>query len=229
MLRHISTTIILAAVANAATAATPFQSLPKKGEEGDAIFCGVHGTSVAKANANGLIQWITHGSTKLPLRKTESLDWVWVNEHPTGVYVAYEATDHGSDSSGGGICKYSGPEHKRAWCTQIPAFNVVATISNSASLYVAGIGLAARIDIQTGKYLWKVDGLYKKDHAFNVFRVPVEDGSNVAFYASSGINGSPTKRLVIAMTTGNVISNEATNSATSLPPDLPRNVQGCKE
>ena len=101
-------------------------------------------------------------------------------------------------------------------------------MSDSASLYIAGIGMAARINIQTGKYVWKVDGLYEKDHAFNSFRVPVEDGSNVVFYAAAGTKGSSTKRLVIGANSGRVIANEAVDLAIDLPPAFPRLVHGCK-
>jgi hypothetical protein len=101
-------------------------------------------------------------------------------------------------------------------------------MSDSASLYVAGIGMVGRINHQTGRYLWRVGDLYEKDHAFNAFHVPVEEGANVVFYASTGVKGSPTKRLVVSSDSGRVITNETVDRAIDLPPDFPRLVHGCK-
>lgn len=207
--------------------AAAFESLPKDGDEGNAVFCGPQELPILRVLADGTIHWRNGKLTRLPTEKTEMLDWVWVQNHTSGLYVTYEATDRTADGSSGKVCKFIAPGAMPQWCTHIPAFNIVVSISNTSSFYVAGIGMAARIDLQTGKYLWKVDGLYEKDRAFNSFLIPIEQDADVAFYASAGTKSAQIKRLVLNRNTGSVMSLSNVSDSSEVPADFPRLVRGC--
>jgi hypothetical protein len=69
-----------------------------------------------------------------------------------------------------------------AWHLKIPAFNVGAGTLEGSSLFVSGIGFIGRIDVESGKYIWKHEGLYdKRDQAFNSFDAPVVTSAEVFF------------------------------------------------
>jgi hypothetical protein len=103
MLQHALAALALATAANAGAAVTAFQALPKVGDEGNAMFCGVQGTPVVQVDAGGRVRWQSSKVTRVPIERTETLDWVWVHAHPTGFHIAYEATDRNADGSRGGV------------------------------------------------------------------------------------------------------------------------------
>ena len=80
-----------------------------------------------------------------------------------------------SDAGGGFIVCINGKTLKTKWRTSIPAFNVAQGLIENSSAYLAGVGFISKIDLDTGKYIWKHDDLYRKydeSGAFNVFFTP---------------------------------------------------------
>jgi hypothetical protein len=194
-------------------AAEPFRPLPKK-RAGDGLeFCAAPDLPLAVA-ANGQLQ-LGNRSAKLPLGRHETLDALWAHPQGDAVLIAYESTDAGEDgvTSHGGLCKYASADARELWCTAIDTFNIVAAAADSGALYIAGVGLAARIDTNTGRYLWKIDDLYVKDRAFNRFKIPTEQDGRVVFTASAGTPHAPLKSLTVQRDTGVVVPDDSNPSA----------------
>jgi hypothetical protein len=208
-----------------AHATSPFQALPKSGEEDDAVFCGVSPAPIIKIIANGQIQLANGTHARLPLDEPDSLDRVWIYVERNALYVAYETSQ--PDGSSGGVCRFTSDGQRRLWCTPVPAFNVVAAVSDSGALYVAGIGMIGRIRKTDGRYLWKTSGLYKR-HGVNVFRVPIEEGRQVVFVGGEGLKDSPVKRIVVNRDSGRILSMQTLPGDVDVLARFISAVQGCQ-
>jgi len=213
--------------AEVAYASTPFQALPKVGDEADALFCGIPSTPIEKVGADGRIHWVGSRSSRLPLHKTDSLDWVWIHPEETALYVAYEATSRHFDGSNGGVCKFTANGERQLWCKSVAAFNITVAISASGALYVTGIGMVSRIRKSDGRYLWRVSGLYDKDKGFNAFRVPIEEGTAVSFYNNEGQYGFSTRRIVVNRDSGAIVGIDVLPEGTTASSEFVRIVPGC--
>lgn len=207
MLRRPLCIALLAYAACSSAAASPFAPSGKSGDESDAVFCGTAGSVSFRVRASGKIQTGNKPGARLPLRSTETLDWLWIKPVAGGILIAYEATDRTADASSGGVCRFTSALRARRWCTRFPAFNITAALSNRGSIYLAGIGTVGEIDASSGRYLWKVTGLYERSTAFNAFRTPVErrDGS-VEFFATPGTAGSSAWRAIVDTRSGQLAS-----------------------
>jgi hypothetical protein len=191
----------------AAQAAQPFFPLTKDGHEWEATFCGFIADRNVSVSASGLFARYGKRVGRIPLERTEYLQWLWTRSISKDVLVAYESTDPSADGSSGGLCRLSSDLTKRRWCLQFPAFNVVASVSNRGTVFLAGIGTLAEVDPSSGNYLWKVEGLYDQSPAFNVFRTPIEQNAHyVEFYADSGLRNTSIWRAVVDRRAGRLIS-----------------------
>ena len=79
------------------------------------------------------------------------------------------------DGSRGSIVRFDGKTLKPKWQQNISAFNIAKGVIENNSVYLAAIGFAAKINLDTGKYVWKHEDFYRKykaDGAFNIFETP---------------------------------------------------------
>ena len=84
----------------------------------------------------------------------------------------------------GFIVRLDGKTLKTKWRREIPGFNIAQGLIEKKWAYLAAIGFIAKIDLETGKYLWKHDDLYRKyeeSGAFNIFETPKSVNSLVLF------------------------------------------------
>lgn len=84
------------------------------------------------------------------------------------------------DGRGAFIVRLNGKTLKPKWQQNIPAFNVAKGIIENDSVYLAAIGYAAKINLDTGKYVWKHEDFYRKykeEGAFNIFETPKIEGN----------------------------------------------------
>lgn len=80
-----------------------------------------------------------------------------------------------ADGAGGLIVRLDGKTLKTKWQQHIPAFNIVKGVVENDSVYLAAIGYAARINLGTGKHIWKHEDFYRKykeTGAFNILETP---------------------------------------------------------
>jgi hypothetical protein len=111
------------------------------------------------------------------------------------------------DSGWGAVVRLQPPEFRTAWHLKVPAFNVGAGTLEGSSLYVSGIGFVARIDVESGQYLWKHEGLYgQRDQSFNSFDAPVVMSTEVLFRESYSQNISRPLKVIRAQKESGVFS-----------------------
>ena len=211
MNRLLASMAITVASACSAEPTIPFKAWGKSGDDADARFCTSLGAIEVTGDATGKLRIAGRRTASLPIGKSETVDWLWSTPVESDILVAYESTDRTADGSGGGLCRFSGDLTKRRWCTLFPAFNVVASLSSGKTVFLAGIGTVAEVDTRSGKYLWKVGGLYERSHAFNAFLTPIEEGNMVKFFATEGTGRAAPWKAVIDRRSGKL------NAAVAVP------------
>lgn len=219
---------LLCAVTCVATPTTPLEAFGKSGEDSDAHFCATTGKARIEADAEGRLRVNGRVVGRLPLWRNDTLDWLWMAPVQRDTLLAFEATNRGEDASGAAVCRLSSDLTKRKWCTQFPGFNLVAAMSSEGTLLLAGIGAIAEVNVETGKYLWKLSGLYKTSHAFNDFLTPVEDGGGIEFFASSGSRDSGVWVARVNRRTGQLVKAAQTRTMNPDASDFVRMNGECR-
>jgi len=82
----------------------------------------------------------------------------------------------------GVVARLDGASLRLKWRLHFPAFNISIGVAEGSSLYLAGIGTVAAIDLEQGRYRWKHEGLYDRArYSFNSFEVPEVGPTDVVF------------------------------------------------
>jgi Sulfatase-modifying factor enzyme 1 len=115
--------------------------------------------------------------------------------------------DYDGESSGGSVIKLDGRTATIKWQQQIPVFE--AGVIEDDSAYVTGFGFVGKLDLISGSYIWKYDGLYKDGH-FNFFELPNIEGNAVLFreVLFKGSDEKRAKTIKVQKMSGTVISTE---------------------
>lgn len=119
---------------------------------------------------------------KLPLAKGEIVDNVYFSAHKNDLIFVY-GVSLGGDGRGA-VASFNSTTLKLKWKANISGFNVGKGLIENRFAYLTAIGFVAKIDLTTGKYVWKHDDLYnrnKTNGAFNSFEVPELDNNSVIF------------------------------------------------
>ncbi len=97
------------------------------------------------------------------------------------VIVVYGLTD--GEGAAGRVARLGGDPLTVRWSLLVNGFNLSQGLLHGQFMYQAAIGLVGKIDLTTGKYVWKHEGLYGhiRKGAFNAFETPVRDGGDVLF------------------------------------------------
>lgn len=112
------------------------------------------------------------------------------------------------DSGAGFIARLDRKTHRTIWKLHIPTFNIVQGLIEGNSAYLAASGFAAKINLDTGKYLWKHKDFYRKykeDGAFNIFGTPRIEGNIVTFTENQDDYKRPPNLIKFNKTSGKVI------------------------
>lgn len=113
-----------------------------------------------------------------------------------------------ADAGSGFIARLDGKTLKTKWQEQIPGFNVAKGLTENNSAYLAAIGFAAKINLDTGKYIWKHNDFYRKykeDGAFNSFEVPKIERNIIIFTENQDMYKRPPNIIKFNKTSGKVI------------------------
>jgi len=216
--------VLVQSAAAAAARTSPFEGTIKDGKESRAWFCWASGATRFHVKANGTGTKRSQGldePVRLPVRGGEYIEHLWFKPYRGDLLVLFEAT--AGEYGRGGVCRYRQQPWRMRWCHWIPAFNVVAAVSQDQTVYVGGIGYLARLNASSGKFIWQREGLYQADPAFNIFGVPTEDGPLVTFEATPGAGPVPDKLISLERRTGKTARIEISGT---LRPELERSSIG---
>jgi len=91
------------------------------------------------------------------------------------------------DDSGSGIMRRLGGDSlKMKWKQRIKAFNVGPGLIKGNYAYVTAIGFVGKINLGTGKYVWKHKGLYRSGGSYNSFQLPSIIENKIRFKDKAG-------------------------------------------
>lgn len=74
------------------------------------------------------------------------------------VVVIYELND--GESGWAHVVALDNQTLKRKWLARVPTFNIGQGILDAPYLYLSGTGFVAKLDLKSGRYVWKHDRLY---------------------------------------------------------------------
>jgi hypothetical protein len=120
------------------------------------------------------------------------IERIYYFKHNDDLFLTLGLSD--VESGWGSVMRLDGKTLKPKWSTRLPGFNVGQGLVEDEFLYVTTIGFVAKLDMVSGKYIWKHDGLYKPGiissagfHGpgfFNDFEQPKLEGDVVIFSES---------------------------------------------
>jgi hypothetical protein len=96
------------------------------------------------------------------------------------VIVVFEATNN--EDGWGGVARINQGSATPVWALNIPGFNVSEGAIEGRFLYQAALGFVAKVDLDSGQYMWSRSDLYDRERgSFNVFRRPAVGAVEVEF------------------------------------------------
>ena len=118
------------------------------------------------------------------------------------LFLIYELSD---GESGWGKAVALNSALRVRWVRHIPDFNIARALVEGHFAYVSGVGFVAKLDLNTGRYVWRHAGLYRRQLTFEVPQPPNSEGKTVSFSSHDG-NGR-SRVLRIDKDTGRILSH----------------------
>ena len=112
------------------------------------------------------------------------------------------------DGGSGFVMRLDQISLKPKWKTNVPAFNISRGLVENNFTYVAASGFIGKIDLDTGKYLWKHDDLYykyDKSGAFNIFLTPQITDDLVVFKEDDVLKRGFDHQIRVSKSSGKII------------------------
>ena len=112
----------------------------------------------------------------------------------------------GGDSEGY-ITMLNALTYEKYWENGGIAFNIGEPLLCDNHVYLTGIGFIAKLNLGTGKYVWKYDDLYESgSQYFAGFKKPKRDGMKIIFEEDvSGSRKRKPNKIVVDDTTGKIV------------------------
>ena len=146
-----------------------------------------------KRNGDGRRLGKTIKEFKITLEKDEFFERVvFFADYKKDILLLGELT--WADTGAAILLRIDGKTLLPKWHLEIPAFNIAKGLIEGDSAYLAGIGYAAKIDLATGKEIWKHENFYRKyreSGAFNIFEVPKIEGETVVYIEKGNSKKAP--------------------------------------
>lgn len=128
--------------------------------------------------------------------------------HDNDLILVYELND-GESGWGSAVC-LDQKTLKQKWLAEIPHFNIGKGLIEENFVYLTAIGFVAKLDLNSGRYIWRHDNLYKAGRYnstgereadfFNSFVQPQVERDVVLFQESEPYTGkSMTKRAPVIL------------------------------
>jgi hypothetical protein len=167
-----------------------------------------HGKYLILSNGDGVRTDFKGKSANfiLPLDANFYVERVYYLDGGGDLIIIYGISD--GDVGGGTVIRLENKTLKKRWPGNIPGFNIGESVVKDKWLYLTAIGFVGKLDLNTGKYTWKYDGLYKKmPGVFNSFERPLIDGELIKFTEVLSFNSkNPPVTIII---NGPVYKNKA--------------------
>jgi hypothetical protein len=133
----------------------------------------------------------------LPLDKKEILDRViYFAGYKNDLLLICETSVF--DAGAGFIIRLDGKSLKVKWKKHILGFNIARALIEGKTAYLAAVGFAAKINLETGSFIWKHEDFYRKykeEGAFNIFEVPKIRG-NIITYTENQDEYNPLPNII---------------------------------
>ena len=110
-----------------------------------------------------------------------------------------------NEGSGGSVYSLRKTDSQIKWVANIPGFNIGDVTIEDNHAYITAIGFISKLDLRSGKYIWKHTNLYQKDRAFGSFDRPKVQGKTVIFRGNSSDGVAPTN-IVVDKISGKIIA-----------------------
>ncbi|MDT5157365.1 MAG: hypothetical protein QOC99_3420 [Acidobacteriota bacterium] len=150
----------------------------------------------------------------LQLDGSDYIENIYFSEHAGDLLLVCGVTN-GVDGAGF-IVRLEQPSMRARWKQHLPSFNVGQPLREDHFLYLTAIGFVGKLDLETGEYAWKHDGLYdtreRASQAFTTFDTPEIKGDTVLFkdgvlFKDKAVY-NPRKTVVVNKKSGKIISIE---------------------
>jgi hypothetical protein len=158
-----------------------------------------------KANGSGLRESGSSKPTKFNLKIASSdfIESLSFLDFEDNILMIASITDN--EGSGGSVYSLRKTNSQVKWVTNIPGFNIGDVTIEDNYAYITAIGFISKLDLRSGKYIWKHTNLYQKNRAFGSFDRPELQGKTVIFRGVS-TDGVAPKNIVVDKISGKIIA-----------------------
>ncbi len=128
-----------------------------------------------------------HHHLQLPFGRPGHLERIYFLEQDDDLFFLYEVSN---ETSGWGYCERLNQKTlKTKWIAPVAGFNLGPALVEGNDVYLSAVNLLARLDLNSGKYVWQQTAL-DKDHppAFEQFGLPSLTG-NLAIFNEDASRG----------------------------------------
>jgi hypothetical protein len=123
----------------------------------------------------------------LKLRAGDHLEAVSYAEYAGDLLLICEVCDY--ESGAGLVMRLDGRTLRAKWAAAIPGFNLGPGLIEGRFIYLTATGFVAKLDLRSGAYVWRRDGLSREPDSFNAFERPRVVGSVVLFKERNFFDG----------------------------------------
>lgn len=116
----------------------------------------------------------------LPLGRNGHMVRFYFLEYEGDLLLVYEGSD--GEFGWGYLLRLNQKTLRPKWAVPINGFNIGPATLEANYAYLSAANLFAKLDLQTGKYVWQEDDLQKQYAlSFSGFRLPLIDGQRILF------------------------------------------------
>lgn len=120
-----------------------------------------------------------HLSFNLYVDKHFSLEHIYYAEYGGDILLLCETSNE--ESGAGFITRLDGRTLQAKWKKIVPGFNVGQGLIEGRYVYLTAIGFVAKLDLNSGGYVWRHADLYKNTFKYDSFALPEVEGDAVLF------------------------------------------------
>jgi hypothetical protein len=141
-------------------------------------------------------------TVRLPGRGGGLVERVWGERHGGDLLLAYELTD--GESAWTEVVRLDPRTLARRWWVHLPNFNLGPAFVSADTAYLTVLGTVAKVDLRTGRTLWRRDGLYSRGPHFDCFAQPRLRGDTLVVPAERTAPGAPADTVRLLAGSGRV-------------------------
>jgi len=144
-------------------------------------------------------------SFRIQLDRWDCVERAYAKEHHGGVVLIYE---YGDVESGASAVLRISPTGTLVWKTRVGGFNVGEPLVEGNAVYVTAIGFVGRLNLTSGKWIWRHEGLYGASRFGSSFETPFRHESGILFRERPA-PGQPSQReILVDAETGEILHND---------------------